>query len=195
VDSQVAMNTVLVVISGCSGVGKDAILVRMKELGLSYFYAVTATSRPKRPGEIDGVDYHFINKPAFEKMMENGEFLEWANVYGNLYGVPKRTVREAMAEGKDAIVKVDIQGAATIKNIMPEAITIFIAPPSLEELQRRLVKRKTESGTDLELRLETAQKEMESIPLFDYVVVSHNNAIDQAIADIEAIIVAGKRRQ
>ncbi|MBT4512842.1 MAG: guanylate kinase [Chloroflexi bacterium] len=189
------MNTVLVVISGCSGVGKDAILVRMKELGLSYFYAVTATSRPKRPGEIDGVDYHFINKPAFEKMMENGEFLEWANVYGNLYGVPKRTVREAMAEGKDAIVKVDIQGAATIKNIMPEAITIFIAPPSLEELQRRLVKRKTESGTDLELRLETAQKEMESIPLFDYVVVSHNNAIDQAIADIEAIIVAGKRRQ
>lgn len=194
-DSQVAMNTVLVVISGCSGVGKDAILVRMKELGLSYFYAVTATSRPKRPGEIDGVDYHFINKPAFEKMMENGEFLEWANVYGNLYGVPKRTVREAMAEGKDAIVKVDIQGAATIKNIMPEAITIFIAPPSLEELQRRLVKRKTESGTDLELRLETAQKEMESIPLFDYVVVSHNNAIDQAIADIEAIIVAGKRRQ
>ena len=189
------MSTVLVVISGCSGVGKDAILLRMKELDLSYYYAVTATSRPRRPGEVDGVDYHFIEKPVFEQMIENGEFLEWANVYDNLYGVPRKTVRQAMTEGKDAIVKVDIQGAATIKSIMPEAITIFSAPPSLEELQRRLIERKTESGADLELRLKTAQKEMESIPLFDHVVVSHNNGIDQAIVDIEAIIMREKRRQ
>lgn len=184
----------LVVISGCSGVGKDAILVRMKELGLSYFFAVTATSRQQRPGEIDGIDYQFIEKDRFEEMIENGDFLEWANVYGNLYGVPKTTVEKAMNEGKDAIVKVDIQGAATIKRVAPDAVTIFISPPSMEELERRLVQRKTESGTDLELRLKTAQKEMESQPKFDHVVVSYNNGIDQAIAEIEAIIESEKYR-
>ena len=109
----------LVIISGCSGVGKDAILVRMKEWGLSYFFAVTATSRQQRPGEIDGIDYQFIEKDRFEEMIENGDFLEWANVYGNLYGVPKTTVEKAMKEGKDAIVKVDIQGAATLKRLFP----------------------------------------------------------------------------
>jgi len=184
----------LVVISGCSGVGKDAILVRMKELGLSYFFAVTATSRQQRPGEIDGIDYQFIEKDHFEEMIANGDFLEWANVYGNIYGVPKTTVEKAMNEGKDAIVKVDIQGAATIKRVAPDAVTIFISPPSMEELERRLVQRKTESGTDLELRLQTAQKEMESQPKFDHVVVSYNNGIDKAISDIEDIIAAEKRR-
>ncbi len=188
------MKSLLVVISGCSGVGKDAILVRMKELGLPYFYAVTATSRQQRPGEVDGVDYQFIEKDRFEEMIENGELLEWANVYGNLYGVPKTTVQRAMKEGKDAIVKVDIQGSATIKRVAPDAVTIFISPPSMEELQRRLVQRKTESGTDLELRLKTALKEMDSISTFDHVVVNHNNGIDKAISDIEDIIADEKRR-
>jgi len=188
------LKSLLVVISGCSGVGKDAILVRMKELGLPYFYAVTATSRQQRPGEVDGVDYQFIEKDRFEEMIENGELLEWANVYGNLYGVPKTTVQRAMKEGKDAIVKVDIQGSATIKRVAPDAVTIFISPPSMEELQRRLVQRKTESGTDLELRLKTALKEMDSISTFDHVVVNHNNGIDKAISDIEDIIADEKRR-
>lgn len=187
-------NPLLVVISGCSGVGKDAILIRMKELGLPYYFAVTATSRPKRVGEVDGIDYQFIEKANFEKMIESGEFLEWANVYGNLYGVPKSTVRKAMAEGNDAIVKVDIQGAQTIKQIEPGAVTIFISPPSMGELERRLRERKTESGTDLELRLKTAQREMESQPAFDHVVVSHNNGIDQAITEIQNIIATEKRR-
>lgn len=185
----------LIVVSGCSGVGKDAILVRMKELGLPYFYAVTATSRQQRPIEVDGVDYLFIENDLFEEMIENGNFLEWANVYGNLYGVPKTTVDKAMKEGKDAIVKVDIQGAATIKSVAPYAVTIFISPPSMEELKRRLVQRKTESDTDLDLRLKTAQKEMDSIPIFDHVVVNHKDRIDQAIAEIEAIIEAERYRQ
>jgi len=185
----------LVVISGCSGVGKDAILARMKERGLPFFYAVTATSRPMRPGERDGVDYYFLSREEFERMVQQGEFLEWANVYGNLYGVPKRTVRQALAEGRDAIVKVDVQGAATIKRMEPEAVLIFIAPPSMEELERRLRERKTESGTDLALRLETAKKEMEEMPLFDHVVISHNEGIDQAIDEILAIVEKERARR
>jgi len=185
-------NGLLVIISGCSGVGKDAILNRMKELKLPFFYTVTFTSRPKRPGEREGVDYHFVDRATFEKMIQSGEFFEWANVYGNLYGVPKKPIKEALAQGKDVIVKVDVQGAATIKRIEPEAISIFIAPPSMEELRRRLTQRKTESGVDLERRLETAQKEMESMPSFDHVVVSQNDGIDQAIVEIRNIIAAEK---
>ncbi|MDY6911765.1 MAG: guanylate kinase [Chloroflexota bacterium] len=187
-------HTLLIIISGCSGVGKDAIIVRMKALGAPFFYAVTATSRPQRFGEIDGVDYHFIDKARFQEMIGNGEFLEWANVYGNLYGVPRKTVEQAMAEGKDAIIKVDIQGAATIKRIEPDAVSIFIAPPSMEELQRRLIERKTETGVDLELRLHTAREEMENISSFDHVVISHSNEIDRAIKDIESVIAKEKNR-
>lgn len=185
-------NGLLVIISGCSGVGKDAIINRMKELKIPFFYAVTYTSRPRRAGERGGVDYHFVDQPTFEKMIQNDEFFEWANVYGNLYGVPKKTIKEALAQGKDVIVKVDVQGAATIKRIDPGAISIFIAPPSMEELRRRLTQRKTESGVDLERRLQTAQKEMESMPSFDHVVVSQNDGIDQAIAEIQNIIAAEK---
>lgn len=178
----------LVIISGPSGVGKDAILVRMKEKELPFFYSVTATSREKRPQEIDGIDYHFIEKSVFEKMIANGDFLEWANVYGNLYGVPKKTIKDAIAEGKDAIVKVDVQGAMTIKRLEPQAISIFITPPSMQELERRLVHRKTESGVNLERRLKTAREEMQSQYSFDHIVISKRNEIDAAIEEIEQII-------
>ncbi len=181
-------NPLLIIISGPSGVGKDAILIRMREKELPFFYSVTATSRPQRPGEIDGTDYHFIDRLKFEKMIGNGDFLEWANVYGNLYGVPKNTIKQAMSEGKDAIVKVDIQGAATIKRLEPEAVSIFITPPSIQELERRLIERKTESGTNLELRLETAREEMQTQSSFDHVVVSQKDKIDTAITEIEEIL-------
>jgi len=187
-------NPLLIVISGPSGVGKDAVLLRMKELGHPYFFAVTATTRLKRAGEQDGADYHFVTRTEFEEMIEAGELLEWANVYSNLYGVPNKPIKEALAEGKDTIVKVDIQGAATIKSIAPEAILIFVSPPSPEELQRRLKERKTESVTDLELRLKKAQEEMESLPSFDYVVVSEKDKVDLAISQIESIITAEKSR-
>ncbi len=182
----------LIVISGCSGVGKDTILLRMKNQSLPYYFAITATSRPKRPGEIDGVDYHFLQRPEFEKMIENDEFFEWAHVYDNLYGVPRKTIAQAMAEGKDAIVKVDIQGAAAIKHLEPKSVSIFLSPPSMEELRQRLVGRHTESEANLELRLQTAYKEMESQDSFDHIVISRNNQIDQAISDIEDIIAAEK---
>jgi len=178
----------LIIISGPSGVGKDAILIRMKEKALPFFYSVTATSREKRPGEIDGIDYHFIEKTEFETMIADGEFLEWANVYGNLYGVPKKTIKEAIAEGKDAIVKVDVQGAMTIKRLEPQAVSIFITPPSMQELERRLIERKTESGTNLERRLKTAREEMQSQYSFDHIVISKRNGIDEAISEIENII-------
>ncbi|MFO8009200.1 MAG: guanylate kinase [Dehalococcoidia bacterium] len=187
-------NPLLIVLTGPSGVGKDAIVSRMKEREMPFFYAVTATSRSQRPGEIDGIDYYFIDRSEFERMIDNDEFLEWANVYGNLYGVPRKTVEQAMAKGKDAVVKVDIQGAATIKKIEPEAITIFIAPPSMEELARRLKERKTESETDIDLRLKTAQNEMDSRDSFDYVVVSPKNEIDKAISEIMSIINEEKKR-
>ncbi|MBT9163788.1 MAG: Guanylate kinase [Chloroflexi bacterium] len=185
----------LIVVSGPSGVGKDALLCQMKDLGYPYFFAVTATTRPQRPGETDGVDYHFITEAKFTDMIEKGELLEWANVYGNLYGIPKKPVEQALVEGKDVIVRIDVQGAATIKRIAPHASLIFVSPPSMEELQRRLRERKTESPADLELRLKIAQREMETLPSFDYVVVSQKDGMDVAISQIEAIITAEKCRR
>jgi len=184
----------LIVISGPSGVGKDTLLSRMKEMDHPFFYAVTATTRPQRPGETDGVDYHFVCRAKFTEMIDTGELLEWANVYGNLYGIPKKPVQQALTQGKDVIVRVDVQGAATIKHIMPEALLIFLSPPSMEELERRLRERKTEATADLELRLKTAQREMETLPLFDYVAVSQKDGVDLAISQIEAIITAEKCR-
>ena len=184
-----------IVISGPSGVGKDALLSRMKEMGHPFFYAVTATTRPQRPGETDGVDYHFVCRAKFTEMIDTGELLEWANVYGNLYGIPRNPMREALTQGKDVIIRVDIQGAATIKHIMPEALLIFLSPPSMEELERRLRERKTEATAALELRLRTAQREMENLPSFDYVVVSQKDGVDVAISQIQDIITAEKQRR
>jgi len=189
------LRPLLVIISGPSGVGKDAILIRMKETGLPYYYSVTATSRPQRLGEVDGVDYHFIDRVEFEKMIANGEFLEWANVYGNLYGVPRKTVKEALVDGKDVIVKVDVQGATTIKRLEPEAVSIFITPPTMKELERRLIARKTETESNLERRLKTAREEMQSQYSFDHVIVSRRNQIDSAIAEIENTIQKEKERR
>lgn len=174
--------------------GKDTLVARMKERGHPCHYTVTATTRPQRAEERDGVDYHFVSEGKFQEMVEGGELLEWARVYGNLYGVPKEQVRQALARGQDVLVKVDIQGAATIKGLLPQAVFIFLAPPSLEELERRLKGRETESAAELELRRDKAREEMESLPLFDYVVVHHYDQTESAIAQIEAIITAEKCR-
>ena len=184
----------LVVMSGPSGVGKDAVLTGMRNMGLRLYFAVTVTTRPQRKGEIDGVDYHFISRDRFEQMIENRELLEWANVYGNLYGVPKPELQKAMARGQDVIVKVDVQGAATIKQDHPQAVFIFLAPPSMSDLEERLRKRKTETGVDLELRMKAAAAEMNSQSMFDYIVVNHQDGVEYAILQIESIITAEKRR-
>lgn len=183
-----------IVISGPSGVGKDAVLARMKRLGRPFHYVVTATTRPKRPKETDGVNYHFLSQKEFQEMIDKGRFLEWANVYGNYYGVPKDEMTAALSGGIDTIIKVDVQGAATIKKILPQALLIFLMPPSMEELENRLTRRRSESPQQLALRLEKARAEMASLPLFDYAITSQRNKIDEVISQIEAIAVAEKLR-
>ena len=187
-------NPLFLILSGPSGVGKDAVLSRMRELNYSLEYITTVTTRPRRAGERDHRDYHFIPTGKFQEMIEHNELLEWANVYGNWYGVPKEPIKQALDGGQDAIVKVDIQGAATIKKILPQAVFIFLMPPSVEELRLRLKQRRTESSFDLTLRTRTAEEELKQLPLFDYVVFSWRDEIDQAVADIEAIITAEKCR-
>jgi len=184
----------LVVLSGPSGVGKDAVLARMRKLGRPFHYVVTATTRPKRAGEKNGVDYHFLSRKEFQQMIDRHQFLEWANVYGNYYGVPKDEITSALSKGVDAIVKVDVQGAATIKEILPQAVFIFLMPPSVEELEKRLKKRHSESSTDLALRLERAKGEIKSLPFFDYVITSRQNKLDEVVSQIDAIVAAEKRR-
>jgi len=184
----------LVVLSGPSGVGKDAVLARMKKLGRPFHYVITATTRPKRAGEKNGVDYHFLSRKEFQQMIDKHQFLEWANVYDNYYGVPKNEITAALYKGIDAIVKVDVQGAATIKEILPQAVFIFLMPPSVEELEKRLRRRRSESSTDLALRLEKAKGEIKSLPFFDYVITSRQNKLDEVVSQIDAIVAAEKHR-
>jgi len=184
----------LVVLSGPSGVGKDAVLGRMKELRRPFHYVVTATTRPKRPSEKDGVDYHFLSREQFQQMVDNQQFLEWANVYGNYYGVPKEEIRIALSRRLDAIVRVDVQGAATIKRIVPQAVLVFLAPPSMKELENRLKKRQSERSEDFALRLKKAKEEIKSLSLFDYLVVNHQDKLDEVVSKIDAIVSAEKCR-
>jgi guanylate kinase len=184
----------LIVLSGPSGAGKDAILSRLKKSGYPLRFITTVTTRPPRAKERDNVDYHFVSVENFQKMLKNKKLLEWANVYGNWYGVPKAAVKQALDKGQDTVVKVDIQGAATIKKIVPQAVFIFVAPPSMKELINRLKKRQTESPHDFALRLKTAEKEMKKLPLFDYAVVNRQGEIKLVVSEIEAIITAEKHR-
>lgn len=184
----------LIVLSGPSGVGKDAVLNRLKASDFPLKYVTTLTTRPKRPGEQDGVDYHFTSVETFQGLITNLELLECADVYGNWYGVPKYAVRDALRQGQDTIVKVDVQGAANIKKIVPQAVFIFLMPPSIDELVARLKQRRTESPADLAIRLEKAEGEIRQYSLFDYLVFNRGNEIDQAVADIKAIIKAEKCR-
>ncbi len=184
----------LIVLSGPSGAGKDAVLDRMKKTGYPAEYVITLTTRPRRAKERNNVDYHFISKERFQEMIENNELLEWANVYGNWYSVPKEEVKQALDKGQDVMVKVDVQGVATIKKILPQAISIFLTPPSMDELLIRLKQRHTESSPDLNLRLKTAEEEVKQLPLFDYVVVNRWEKIDLAVSDIKAVIAAEKCR-
>ncbi|MFC2055968.1 guanylate kinase [Chloroflexota bacterium] len=184
----------LIALSGLSGAGKDAVLDRMKKSGFPAKYIITLTTRPRRAKERNNINYHFISKEKFQEMIENNELLEWANVYDNWYGVPKEEVKQSLDRGQDVIVKVDVQGVATIKKILPQAISIFLTPPSMDDLIIRLEQRHTESSPDLNLRLKTAEEEVKQLPLFDYVVVNMEGKIDLAVSDIEAIITAEKCR-
>jgi guanylate kinase len=184
----------VVVLSGPSGAGKDATLSAMKSCSLPLSFIVTNTTRPQRPGEVDGVAYHFVSQQEFKRLVDGRELLEHAEVYGHFYGVPKAPVHQALALGKDVIIKVDVQGAMTIKKNLPGAVLIFLMPPSPEELKQRLKGRNTESIGDLEIRLDTARSEIAKLPMFDYVVLSYQNRIENTVDDITAIITAEKLR-
>jgi guanylate kinase len=184
----------VIVLSGPSGAGKDAVLGAMKARGIPSEYVITNTTRARRPAEAEGHPYHFVSAAEFKSLLERGEMLEHAEVYGNYYGVPKAPVRQALAEGRDVLIKVDVQGALTIKKIIPGAVLVFLMPPSIDELSRRLNGRGTEAPRDLELRLTTARSEIEKLPEFDYVVVSYPNKLDRAVDDVCALITAEKLR-
>lgn len=184
----------LVVLSGPSGVGKDSILMRMRDVGFPFHFVVTATSRPMRPGERDGYDYHFVGEDRFKQMIEGGELLEWAEVYGHYKGIPKSEVRQALQSNRDVLLRIDVQGAATIKQLVPGAVFVFLAPGSFDELRNRLQWRRTESPDQMERRLQMAQREMESLDQFDYVVINREDHLDDAVGQIRAIISAEKHR-
>jgi guanylate kinase len=189
-----AKKPLLLVLSGPSGAGKDAVLNKLKMVHFPIAHITTMTTRAKRPRERDGVDYNFVSREQFQKLIDNNELLEWANVYGNFYGVPKQAVREALAAGKDTIIKIDVQGAATIKKIVPQAIFIFLAPLTLQELIDRLTMRNTESEENLKLRIDTVKEEMTKVGMFDYIAVNEHGQIDRVVDEIRAIITAEKMR-
>ncbi len=180
----------LVVISGPSGVGKDSLVERMIARGAQFHFVITATSRPPRPGEVHGTDYFFVSPESFEQMIEQDALLEYAIVYGQYKGIPKQQVREALASGQDVVMRLDVQGAATIKRLIPEAILVFLSASSEEELVDRLRKRKTETAAQLEQRIQTARNEMEQIGAFDYVVVNRECELDDAVDKVLQIIQA-----
>jgi guanylate kinase len=166
----------------------------MREAKLPWHFTVTATTRPQRPNEVDGVDYFFYTKTQFTTMISNDEFLEHAEVYGNLYGVPKFPVNRALDEGINVIIKADIQGAATIRQSAPDAVLIFLDPPDIPELTRRLTDRMTESPDALKIRIATAHREMEEGYNFDHRVINHSDRLDDAVAEIKQIITEANSR-
>jgi guanylate kinase len=187
-------HSLLIVISGPSGVGKDTVVQRMKERGMPFHFVVTATTRPRRANEIDGKDYFFVSKEEFARMINEDELIEHAIVYGDYKGIPKQQVREALASGKDVIMRLDVQGAETIRKLLPDALLIFITTDSEEELVRRLELRKTETADSLAIRIATARKELNRIDAFDYVIVNRDFQLDETVDVIRAIITAEHHR-
>ena len=178
----------LIVISGPSGVGKDSVVQRMMERGLPFHFVVTATTREKRESEVHGRDYLFVSDDEFAHMIEHNELLEYAIVYGDYKGIPKQGVREAFASGKDVIMRVDVQGAESVRKVAPEALLIFITCEGEDELERRLRERKTETADSLSLRIATARKELQRIEAFDYVIVNQDFHLDDTVNKVRGII-------
>jgi guanylate kinase len=183
-------HSLLIVISGTPGAGKDSVVQRLKECEHPFHFVVTATDRPPRPREVHGVDYFFFTKEEFEEMIAQDELLEHAVVYGQHKGIPKQQVREALDSGKDVVMRIDVQGAATVRCLAPEAVLIFLTAASEEELEQRLRKRGSDSLDQIEQRLTTACEEMACLSEFDYVVVNREGELDQAVDDVLAIVRA-----
>ena len=186
------MNPLIVLISGPSGVGKDSVINKLRDNFNSINVIITATTRSIRAGEIDGRDYIFVDQKDFERMKKANEFLEYANVYGNQYGVPKDQVKAALSRGQDALIKADVQGANTIMKLEPCVLSIFIMPESINDLEKRLTKRMTESKQALKVRLDTAMTEIDQSGNFEFIVYNKEDRIEQTLQEIEKIIFEAK---
>jgi len=184
----------LFVITGPSGAGKDTIVKDLRERFPEIHVAVTATTRERRPGEAEGVDYFFLDHATFQERLANNEFMESAQVYGRPYGVPRNQIRHALERGQDVLLKVDVQGAATIKERWPETIVIFVSPGSMAQLLEQLRRRKTSDPEDLMRRFGEAESELPMAMEFDYFVFNENNRSLHATDDIETIIRAERLR-
>lgn len=176
------------IVSGPSGVGKSTVLKALLERRRDVYFSVSATTREMRPGEEDGVHYHFLEVDTFRQWIARGEFLEYAEYVGNFYGTPKRYVDEAMDRGEDVILDIEIQGAIQVKSKRPETVSIFIAPPSWTELERRLTERGTDSPDKVQKRLLRAKVEFQTAHTYDYFVINDN--VDNAVRELEAIMTA-----
>jgi guanylate kinase len=184
----------LIVISGPSGVGKDETLKHMQRRGYPFHFVVTATTRPRRPDEVDGEDYHFVSVADFAEMIDHGDLLEYAVVYGDYKGIPKKQVRAALDSGQDVILRIDVQGAATIRKKISGAVFIFMVAESVVELERRLRERKSEPPDALKMRIATARQEMKRVSEFDYLVVNRRSCLDETVDTLLAVIRAEKHR-
>jgi guanylate kinase len=180
----------LIVISGPSGVGKDSVLHGLKGRNLPMHFVVTATTRPRRENETHGVDYFFVSKDEFAHMIEEEELIEYAIVYNDYKGIPKQQVREALATGQDVVMRVDVQGATTVRKLAPEAVLIFLTTESEDALVRRLKARRTETAENLSLRIATARQELKRAVEFDYVIVNADGRLDDTVDMVVAIIQA-----
>jgi guanylate kinase len=190
----VSNEPLLIVLSGPSGAGKDSIINRLRQLGYPFHYTVTATTRARREGEIEGRDYYFLSAEDFQELLDEDGFLEHARVYGKLYGVPKPHVLAAVRRGQDVIMRTNVEGAESIRARAPGAVLIFVTAPSDDILEQRLRQRRTDSPEEIERRLAKVRDEMEVLKSFDYVIVNRDDALDECVDSVLAIIRAEKCR-
>ncbi len=182
------------VMSGPSGVGKDSVARLLRQQGFPLGYCITATTRRPRPGEIHGVNYFFVGREEFERMRRDDELLEYALVHENYYGIPRAQVRAGLRAGNDLLITVDVQGAATVRDKLPRAIGIFLAPPSLDELMPRLASRGTETESERALRFANAERELRQVSAYDYCVVNYRDRLEETANEVRSIIVAERCR-
>ena len=176
------------IISGPSGVGKSTVLKALMEKRKNLYFSVSATTRSPRPGETDGVHYHFLDRDTFQQWVAEDQFLEHAEFVGNCYGTPRKYVYEAMEQGQDVILDIEVQGAAQVASKMPEVVRIFVAPPSWAELERRLTERGTDTPEKIRGRLERAKEEVKLAGTYDYFVI--NDSVEHAMSELDAIMTA-----